>query len=237
MREVIEVQAERAVALHAHDVAHGVYLRRFAVGREAHDFVLIAVMRKAEKLRYGGVEDPERVWKADFAEDFDLVLRGDAPHRADEVTETVHRQDRSIVERRDKVRGRQVRAVMLDMMQPRLQRFEPERLFQFVFDPRNLQPIGEPLPDRAERRTFGQNEFRALKKARVRIAVDRDVVDVIEIDTRFVEAVADGNRRKSRPMFDPPETFLLCSADELAVDENAGGGVRVVRVDAENDHS
>ena len=62
------------------------------------------------------------------------------------------------------------------------------------------------------------------------------MVDVIEIDTRFVEAVADGDRGKSRPMFDPPESLLLGCRDELAVDENACGGVSVVRVDAEDDH-
>jgi hypothetical protein len=75
-----------------------------------------------------------------------------------------------------------------------------------------------------------------LKKPRVGIAIDSDVVDLIEVDARFVETVTDGHGGKSSPVFDAPEALLLRRGDEFAVDENARSGVGVMRIDAEDDH-
>src|SRR5439155_26128884 len=89
---------------------------------------------------------------------------------------------------------------------------------------------------RTEGRPLSEDEFRALEQPRIRIAVDSDVIDVVQIDARFVEAVADSDRRKASPVFDAPEAFLLGRRDKFAVDEDGGGGVGVVSVDAEDDH-
>src|SRR4051794_33417714 len=108
-----------------------------------------------------------------------------------------------------------MRSMMLDVVQTRFQRLESERLFQLVLDAGNLHPIREPLADRTKRRTFGEDELRALKQPRVRIAIDGNVIDIIEINARFVEAIADRDRREPGPMFDAPESLLLGRGDEL----------------------
>ena len=73
-------------------------------------------MRKAEVLRQRLVEDAERMREVDLVLDLDLRAAADAPGRAGEVAEAVHRDDDRLVERRDVEGRRQVRQVVLDLM-------------------------------------------------------------------------------------------------------------------------
>src|SRR5213083_1629882 len=63
MAEVIEVQVETAVLLEDHNLPHLPEVLRLAIGREAHDFVFVAVMRKPEVLRQRLVKDSEGMWE------------------------------------------------------------------------------------------------------------------------------------------------------------------------------
>ena len=78
------------------------------------------------------------------------------------------------------------------------------------------------------------DELEALQQPRLRIAVDGDVIDAVERDAGFIEAIADRGGRESRPMFDAAEALLFRGRDELAVDHDGRGRVGVVRVDAED---
>ena len=47
MAKIGEIELVSSIGLEPHDLAHGIHECRLAVGREAHDLVLVAVMRKA----------------------------------------------------------------------------------------------------------------------------------------------------------------------------------------------
>ena len=58
------------------------------------------------------------------------------------------------------------------------------------------------------------------------------MIDVIERHAGLAQAVFDGERRKAGPVFDAAESLFLRRRDELAVDQDAGGSVRVMCIDA-----
>jgi len=66
--------------------------------------------------------------------------------------------------------------------------------------------------------------------ARPRIAADRDVVEVGSGETRVGKAPGRRLGREARAVLDAVEPLLLGRADELAVDDERGGGVAVVGV-------
>ena len=58
MPEIRQVQAKGAIRLNADQLAHLLEIFWFAVRREAHHFVFVAVMGKADELGDGGIENP-----------------------------------------------------------------------------------------------------------------------------------------------------------------------------------
>ena len=116
VHEEVELELE-AVAVELHELAH---LRQEALGvavrREAHHLALVAVLREAEPLRDGRVEDPERVREEHALEHLEPVAAAVAEHRRREVAEAVEREHRRLVERRDEERARGVREVVLDVV-------------------------------------------------------------------------------------------------------------------------
>ena len=120
VREVVEVQLEEVRRLHelAHLLAVDVGV---AVRGEAHHLALVAVLREAQPLRDGRVEDAERVREEHAVEHVEVVAVAEREHRRGEVAEAVHRQDRGLLERRDEERARDVRLVVLDVVELRAQ--------------------------------------------------------------------------------------------------------------------
>ena len=57
MPKIRKVQAESAVGLDANQLSHLLEVLWLAVRSEAHDFVFVAVMREADKLGDGGIEN------------------------------------------------------------------------------------------------------------------------------------------------------------------------------------
>src|SRR6185503_4510119 len=87
--------------------------------------------------------------------------------------------------------------------------------------------------DRRQGRPAGQSEQRLPAQVRPRIEADGHVIEVRDLDPAGVQAVADGSGRETCPMFDAVESFLLDSADELAIHHQRSGGVTVISVKAE----
>ena len=61
---------------------------------------------------------------------------------------------------------------------------------------------------------------------------DGDVIDVVERNAGLIEAVLDGDAGEAGPVFDAPEPLFFRRRDELPVDDDTGGGVGVMGVDA-----
>ena len=116
MAEIGEIELVCPVGLKPHDLAHGIHERRLAVGRKAHDLVLVAIVGKAQILRQRLVEDAERMRKIHPPVDGDVLALADAPGGAGEIAEPVDRNDDGLLERRDmKGRGK-MREMMLDLV-------------------------------------------------------------------------------------------------------------------------
>ena len=79
MPEVIQIQSKLPALFRANDLAKLVDKARLAIRREAHHLSLIAVMRKPEKLRRRGVDDPGRVRILNLAQHLDRVPFANAP--------------------------------------------------------------------------------------------------------------------------------------------------------------
>ena len=62
------------------------------------------------------------------------------------------------------------------------------------------------------------------------------MVEVVDRDARFVQAVADGFGGEAGPVLDAAKPFFLRRGDDLAVAQEAGGGVGVEAVEAEDEH-
>ena len=119
--EVVEAELV-AEAVAPDDPAEDVQVLRLPVGGEAHHLVLVAVLREAEVLRDGRVEDAEGVGERNLPADLEVVTLPDAPHRAHHVAEPVDREHGRPFERRDVERGADVREVVLDEVRLRAER-------------------------------------------------------------------------------------------------------------------
>ena len=231
MGEIVEIERE-AAAFHAHNVAHRLQHRRLAVRRQAHDLVFVAVVREPEELGDGRVEDAERVREADLTVDVDALVIAAPPHRADKVAESVDGKHGRVAERsHEECRG-EMRAVMLDVVKPRPERRDVEGLGDLAADVADFRAVLETPFDCAERRSPCQQEGGALQHAGFGIAVDGDVIDVVEGDLRLIEAVADGRGRESRPVLYASETLLFRCRHQFAVNYDCGSSIGVVCVNA-----
>ena len=63
MPEIFQGQPEGSVRLDAHDLAHLCEVIWFAVGRQPHHFVLVAVVGKPDELRQRRIKNSERMGK------------------------------------------------------------------------------------------------------------------------------------------------------------------------------
>src|SRR5205807_9959411 len=96
------------------DFAHLGEARGGTVGRQAHHFVFVAIMGKAEILRYGLIKYAERMWEMHPAFEHDIRPAPDPPGGAGEIAEPVDRDDDRLLEWRNVESGREMRQMMLD---------------------------------------------------------------------------------------------------------------------------
>ena len=116
MAEIRKIELKAPVRLKPHDLAHGIQERRLAVRREPHDFVLVAIMRKAQILRERLIEDAKRMRKKHASIDGDVGAPADPPGSAGEIAEAIDRDNDRLIEWRN-VKGRgQMREMMFDPM-------------------------------------------------------------------------------------------------------------------------
>src|SRR6266699_5366281 len=87
--KIMKLQTELTVFLGANDVAKLVHESRPAKRSQAHDFPFVAVVRKAEKLRRGGVDDAGRMRILDLPQHLDRVPFSTGPHRGNEISKAV----------------------------------------------------------------------------------------------------------------------------------------------------
>src|SRR5262245_9904964 len=91
MAKIGKIKLIGSVGVYPHDPAHRIHKRGFAIRREPHNLVLITIMRKAQILCKGLIENAERVWKVYPPIDGDVVTLPDTPGCAREIAEAIDR--------------------------------------------------------------------------------------------------------------------------------------------------
>ncbi len=222
-----------ATAFSATQLVHRLDVTRLAVRRKAHDLALVAVLRKAEPLRDGRVEDPERVREQDAVEHAEARAAPMRENRAREVAEAVDGEDGGLLERRDEEGAGDVGLMVLDVVHPRSDRvpLHPEGLGELAA---HAGGVLESLLQEAEARRVAERAEELLPRVRLRVGADGDVVDVGDREAGVRETPSGCLRRKPRAVLDSVEALLLGRRDELALHDERRGGVAVVGVESED---
>src|SRR5688572_21597537 len=140
----LHVELKAAVLLQQHDAPHLAEELRRAVRRKAHDFVFVAVVRKAEELSHRLIEDAKRMRKVDAAIDLHLATASGTPRSAREIAEAVHRYRYRFLEGRHEESRAEMREVMLDRMHAAVPP-AAERFGQLIADASPLVAMPDPL--------------------------------------------------------------------------------------------
>ena len=235
VREIFQAQAEGKRRVHVNDAAKFIEEFRLAVGGEAHHFVFVAEFPEAEILRERGVIHAERMRESDFAEVLHARAFAQRPHGAGEIAEAVGGKDGGTFERRDKIGAGEMCGVMFDAMKLRLDFFR-----------RSFEGCGEIFVNsgesfhhaRAIEGEFGHahRETQFGAEARPGIARDGDVVHFGKFYARLIQAILDRAHGQAGRVFHAVQALFFDGGEQVAVGDNRGGGVGVVRVDAQDDH-
>jgi hypothetical protein len=89
MAEEVQVESIGTIGTQLHDLAHG-YESRPAIRGEPHDLVLVAIVRKPEKLGNGLVEDAERMREIDVPIDSSRGALADAPSCTRKIPKSIN---------------------------------------------------------------------------------------------------------------------------------------------------
>src|SRR4051794_38223563 len=109
-----------------------------------------------------------------------------------------------------------MRVMMFDLVKLR---FELDLVFllERVFHGNRAADVLDLLQDELWRRKSGRHKGHAPEVVYSRLAVDRDMIDLANVQARLAQTVVDRFRRQACPMLDPPETFFFRRGDEFPV--------------------
>src|SRR5262249_24481290 len=153
-------------------------IARRTVRRESHDLVLVAVMREAEILRERLVEDAERMRKRHAAADIDVAAAPQPPGRGGEIARPVDRNANRFLERRHQERRSHMREVMLDMVELAAKTAARKAARDLLAERGPALAVTETVDDKTPVRTLAQRKCKLVGEVSLRIAVDRDMIDI-----------------------------------------------------------
>src|SRR3974390_3001889 len=99
----------------AHYFPHFAQERRFAVGRQTHNLVFVAIMGKAKILGQRLVEDSKRVREKHPTVHRDVLVHALAPSSARKISKAVDRDDRRVRKWRDVISGIKMAKMVFDI--------------------------------------------------------------------------------------------------------------------------
>ena len=207
---------------------------RLAVGGEAHDLVFARVHLEARVVGERAVEHADRVREVDRAEELELVALSHAVGRGRPLADAVDREHGRLVEGRGVERRGRVRLVVLSeedlaLVAGELLTNHGARVELLAQPHRHgLHELRDPLRRDAE---VGLQDPLELED---RLVVERDRAEVGRGDPRLAQAVVDRVAREARVVLLAGEALLLGRGEDLAVAEQRGGAVVVVRADSEH---
>ena len=93
--EIIQIQMEGAVGLHVDQVIEDLFGELWlAIGRQAHQLVLARIHLEAGVISERRIEQPERMRKVDFLQDFEPIAAAVSHRSCGPFADAIHGQDR-----------------------------------------------------------------------------------------------------------------------------------------------
>src|SRR5437588_2682015 len=163
------------------------------------------------------------------------VARSRAPHCARKIAQTVGGKERGAFERRNKKATCEMRLVVFDAVKLCAKFFwiRVKSRRQRLGNTREFRENSDAFP---RERRHAQRVKKLCTQPRERISRHGNLMDVGECEARFLKAITDRLRGKSRRVLHAVEAFFLDRSDEPAVRDNRRRSVPVVRIDPKNIH-
>ena len=253
-----------AFAIAGDHLAEHVEVIRLAIRRQRHDLVLVGRMQEAQVLRDPLIQQAQRIRQVDLLDAAIVVSVEDPIARGGPLATAVHRQHGAALERRRQERAGLVGHMVFDEVPAILAVTIPlaEQVRQVMRGACHQLPRGvdhvrqeQRVPGRrhgvgrlpARRLQRQHHRFRAglLPQQQLRVVRIGDVVQVVQADARFLQAVVDrvprqfprAERHGPLAVLDMREAFVLRCGDDDAIAHQAGRGVVIGGVNAERVHA
>jgi hypothetical protein len=127
--------------------------------------------------------------------------------------------------------------VVLDVMDGGAQSIAGEGGAKGVLDGGGVANVAQAVFDEAEVGPVAEDEEETAPIVDAGLAVDGDVVEVTEAQAGFAEAEFGGFSGEAGPVLDAPEALFFGGSDDATIANEAGGGVAVVGVEAQDGHT
>ena len=223
MEKVLEVEFKPAFGFYADQPTQSIQIIRFPVSRQAHHLVLVTIVEKSQVLGQRQIEEPERMGKRHAIENLDPISFAAPDHRADKISEPVHRDHGAGLERRHQKRRGEMGPVMLHVMD--LCRDCPRRqckaVFQFLSHVMHLSSVLQTVPDSSEAGALREGIQRLFQYIGARIAIDGKMFNRSDVQARLLQAGTHSLGRKSSPVFDATKPFLFRRCHKLPIYDEA----------------
>ena len=138
-----------------------------------------------------------------------LLSPSPPPGGAGKITKSINGNIHRIRKRGTKIGRREMREVMLDVVNLRPESLPRESSPDGILQGTRLGTFPEAIQDQLQVRPAGQQIQGPAKIVDPRIEIDRQMFQVTQLHAGFAQTVLDGLRRQTRPMLDPAETFLF----------------------------
>src|SRR5262249_43123119 len=127
-----------------------------------------------------------------------------------------------------------MRDVVLDRLDSTSKDLAWKRLRQMGLDARPLAHVADSLLEERDIGNLGQRKRELPSEIGFGVVIDRDAIDVGNLELRLCKAVANGLARKSGPVLDTAKALFLGRGDDVAFLDEARRRIAVESVDSED---
>src|SRR5205823_70559 len=132
-------------------------------------------------------------------------------------------------------RGSEMGEMMFDMMNLRLQ-LHLVAGFDCLLDRRRAADVFDLLPHQFRMWPVGEHESEPPPVMHTGLAIDRDMIDIAQLDPPCAQTIINRVRRQPGPVLDPAKPFFLGGSDYFSIDNQTRGRVAVVSIKAKDCH-
>src|SRR6266542_5485967 len=174
------------------------------------------------------------MWEKDFVLHLKPVVLPHGERRAYKIAKTVDRTHGRFLERRNEEGTGKVCRMMFNPVQAAADsgrvKAEPLRdRVGYVLDSRRVLCT---IAQKAQRGLLTKYEHRLLRQVGVGITSDCNMIQIVRRNPAHRQTCLNRSFREARPMLYAPEPFFFHGGDQLAIDDQSRGNVRMICIDA-----